>query len=220
MLTVLDEPVDSSTINTALYPNVPDGEDLPIAPILIGEIDLPEGGMPAYLIDPAVDQSKYRYLAAKGKIKAISKVYAYGTLVDASDYTVGQITHTQSGQVFTVIDFDDDQRDSDRTEDIVVTWSGMGWVDSSDDAITNPIRIMEAFLNDQGFTSPDDSLLDAQATAVAARPLQGTLVVTDPAHTLRDVCGWRRNRGISMSGSRETEPMDWPCPSRVSRTLW
>jgi hypothetical protein len=95
-------------LNIADYPNIPEniklGELIPIPfGALVSTADLPIGHVPGYLVDPAVGQTKYRYVIASIELKDVTAVYRYGVLI-----TTGFVTTIAAGRTY--LDFNSDQR--------------------------------------------------------------------------------------------------------------
>lgn len=162
-----------------------------LIPQVIGAVSAPLGAVPAYLVEPSVEITPYRYVAALGEIKSIDAVYAYGSLVDPGDYTVSSIPGP-SGELITVIDFDSDQKVSGDPTEPHVAWNGVGYTDdgtSSGNAITNPANQFAQALELNGFSSSE---LDATALAAAANTftvdqVTGGVCFTDRALTVGEL---------------------------------
>lgn len=96
------------TLNLTDYPNMPAnvkvGELIPLPyGNLVSTAERPVGQIPAYLVDPAIGQTKYRYaLAQGGPLHAIVQVYRY-------EEAIATPTVTEIDGV-TYLDFSSDQR--------------------------------------------------------------------------------------------------------------
>ncbi len=184
----LDEVVAGFTTDTETFEFLPNTTGLHLVPILIGDASATGGALPAYLIDAATGQAgRYRYVCAHGDIKSIDKVYKYGTALASSAYTVR--TAYYRSQLFKVLDFTTDQRNTARPDEIEITWDGKGWTDtgaSSGNSLTNPADQFEAFLKSQS-VGVDSSSFTAAATSFSNRSITGALILVDLNETLRQV---------------------------------
>ncbi len=184
----LDEVIAGFTTDLARFPTRPDTTGLHLVPILIGQASSPTGALPAYLIDAAAAQAgRYRYAAAHGDIKSVTAVYRYGVRLASSAYTVRKVNYVS--QIFTVIDFTTDQRDSNRASETEITWDGDGWTSdgsSTGNSLTNPSDQYEAFLKSQGLSVDSASFTSAQ-TEFTSRNVTGAIIFVDLNETLRQV---------------------------------
>ena len=183
----------SGVITKNQFPDLPDDTPLELVPLVIGTVSSfglsNTGALPAYLIDPAISQAKYQYVAAQGTIKSIDKVYKYGVLV-GSGFTVQQ--RTFDGETFTTIEFDADQRDTSRPNELAVTWDGKGITDDgtpSGDNITNPALAWKEVLLQKGFVAGDldTAEFDAMAIVFDVRNVTCGFATVDKDDTLRDL---------------------------------
>ena len=184
----LDEVIAGFTTDLSRFPTRPDTTGLHLVPILIGKASSSTGALSAYLIDAAASQvGRYRYVAAHGDIKSVDAVYRYGVQLAASGYTVRKVNY--AGQIFTVIDFTADQRDSDRASETEITWDGDGWTDdgtATGNSLTNPADQYQAFLESQGLSVDSASFTTAQ-TEFTSRNVTGAMIFVDRGETLRQV---------------------------------
>ena len=136
-----------------LFPDMPKETRIELIPIVLGTVDSSdfgnEGHIPAYLVDPAENQVKYRYVAAQHPLKDITKVFRNGVEISVSDYDVEYANVvTDLGTVkMTFIDFSVDQRDGGEAVDI--TYDAQGLTDDNTetgDLITNPATALKHFL--------------------------------------------------------------------------
>lgn len=80
-------------LNDTDFPNMPEnlvrGELIPIIyGRLVSTVDQPIGQVPAFLVDPAVDQEKYRYVLCQHEIRSLVKLYRYGIEIPVTSATV------------------------------------------------------------------------------------------------------------------------------------
>ena len=186
----LDEATVGFTTDLVRFPARPDTTGLHLVPILIGKASSPTGALPSYLIDAAASQAgRYRYVAAHGDIKSVTAVYRYGVKLAASAYTVRKVNYVS--QIFTVIDFTTDQRDSDRASEREITWDGDGWTSNgtaTGNSLTNPSDQYQAFLESQGLSVGSASFTTAK-TEFTSRNVTGAMIFVDRGETLRQVVG-------------------------------
>ena len=186
----LDEVIAGFTTDLSRFPARPDTTGLHLVPILIGKASSPTGALPSYLIDAAASQAgRYRYVAAHGDIKSVTAVYRYGVQLASSAYTVRKVNYVS--QIFTVIDFTTDQRDSDRASEREITWDGDGWTSdgtATGSSLANPSDQYQAFLESQGLTVDSTSFTTAQ-TEFTSRNVTGAMIFVDRGETLRQVVG-------------------------------
>ncbi|MDA2936842.1 hypothetical protein MYX75_01080 [Acidobacteria bacterium AH-259-A15] len=183
----------SGVITKNQFPDLPDSTPLELAPLVIGTVSSDglsnTGALPAYLIDPAVSQAKYQYVAAQETMKSIDKVYKYGVVV-GSGFTVQQ--RTFGTDTFTTIEFDADQRDTERPNELEITWDGKGLTDDgtpSGDNITNPAKAWKEVLLKNGWTAAelDTSEFDQAALILDVRGVTCGFAAIDKDETIRDI---------------------------------
>jgi len=188
----LDQPI-SGVITKNLFPDLPDSTPLNLIPLVIGTVSssglFADGALPAYLIDPAVSQSKYQYVAARGTIKEVTTVYKYGVVV-ASGFTVQQ--RTFGATTITTIEFDADQRDTSRPNEREVTWDGQGITDDgtpSGNNITNPSMAYKEVFLQEGYTAAelDTTGFDDARDILNIRNVTCGIAIVDKEETLRTV---------------------------------
>ena len=185
----LDEVISGYLTDLGTFPTRPDTTGAHLVPILIGKASSPTGALPAYLIDAAAGQANYRYVGAHGDIQSVDAVYRYGVKLAASAYTVLKVNY--ASQIFTVIDFTADQRDSDRASETEITWDGDGWTSdgtATGSSLTNPADQYQAFLESQGLSVDSASFTEA-AAEFTSRNVTGALIFVDRNETLRQVVG-------------------------------
>ena len=181
-------------MNRIIFPDIEDETSLRLVPWLTGEITSERvsnvGAVPAYRIDPAVSQSKYRYVAAQGAIQLIKNTYTYGVKTTSG---VTGTTATYDGVTYSVIDYDADPLTATRRNENEVSWDGTGTTDDASatgDDITNPARQFEAFLLNNGFVSGDlnsASFTEAEARFAERGIVGGVCIVGDGSETVREV---------------------------------
>lgn len=154
-----------------------------------------KGRLPAYLVDAAIGQPKYRYIAARGALKDITSVYRYGVPVTTIPYTpqVAAVMIDGVLQTVTFIDFDSDMRDFSRLDGREITYDTDGLTDDGTVAgavITNPALQLYQLLLDEGILDAMDVDAPSLATAQArydAQGIVGALYVNDPNQSVRDI---------------------------------
>lgn len=161
----LQSPIGITT-SANIFTNLASTTKLMFVPIVLGTVSSTtydsKGHIPAYLIDPAVGQTKYRYVAAQHPLKSITAVYRNGVLVSASDYTVSYVNVTVDGDTvrMTMIDFNHDKRKSNPdTEDVQITYDATGLTNDnleSGTLLTNPADILKALLKLRGVLADGD----------------------------------------------------------------
>lgn len=191
----LDEPVDHGVLlnlTTATFPDLPSTQAPLLVPLPYGKLELTSAAIaasagpatvPCYLIDPAVGQSKYRYVCAQAAIDSVKRVFNYETLVAAASYTV--TTAVYNGVTMTVIDFDADQRNATRARDLEVTCDLWG-IKSGSTLIENPAEQAKHFIENY---APSGLTVD-MATAIVScnsRVYLGAWVLLDNRWTYQDV---------------------------------
>lgn len=190
----LDQVIDDR-IDTTNFPDVPDETSRELVPLVIGLVSSEgtgqsnTGALPAYLVDPAIAQSKYQYVACQREVKDIPNVYVYG-VVTVSGFTIQ--TRTLGGKTYTTIEFAADQRDSARSNELEITCDVDGITDdgtSSGNRISNPARIWEEVLLQNGFVAGDidAAKFTTAAAAYAGRSVTGGFASIDTDETLRDI---------------------------------
>ena len=175
-LELLDEAIKGARLSSYIFFDLPEETKEELVPVLIGDAESSTGAMPAYLINAA----DHTYVAARGSV-VVEEVFLYGELLTANLYTVS--VESYGGEDHTVIDFAADQRDPKLARQNEITWNGQGW-QSGGDSIRNPVRQMEAFLEDQGFDL-DSIAFDRVAAIQASRPIEGAIILTETRDTLR-----------------------------------
>lgn len=181
-------------MSKATFPDLPDETKLKLVPWVAGTVSSVglsnSGAMPAYRIDPAASQSKYRYVAAQGDIKEITNVYKYGAIQTSG---ITKTTAAYGGETYAVIDFTVDPLDAARRNEFEVTWDGVGVTDSgasSGVAITNPAKQIEAFLLNNGFVAADidSTAMSAAETLFSNRGMAGGVcIVGDGSEDVRSI---------------------------------
>ena len=222
-LLVFDQKI-SPSLNTTTFPDLPSSDITPrnLIPQVIGEINQSGGGVPAYRIDPASSQSKYRYVACLGTAKSIDQVFKYGVL-QGSGYSTSVVTYGTT-QV-TVIDFDADPIDADRSDEEPISWNGKGLTDdgtTSGTLLQNPSDIIKQLLLSNGFVAGD---IDSAGTFTTVknqfneRGIVGCFCETDDTISLRDLSekfseSWNATIIITADGKIGlTAPQPMPSPS-------
>jgi hypothetical protein len=180
----------SGVIDVETYPDLPDETPRALIPLVIGEVASPGGAVPAYLVDPDVVATGWRYVMAQGRVPEPDEVYAYGVLVAAIDYTINY-DDGPGGIECTYIDFDADPRTSD-SADPHVSWNGSGITDDQTEtgsAIPNGAEQLALFLRLNGFASNDLDLntIVAAAAELTASDITGAFVAADADLTVGDV---------------------------------
>jgi hypothetical protein len=155
-----------------LFPSMPKETRVELIPIVLGIVDSSdfgnEGHIPAYLIDPATNQTKYRYVAAQHPLKAVTSVFRNGIALAGSEYNITYANiSTVIGTVrMTFIDFHTDQRDGG--EAVNITYDGEGLTDDNTESgtvLTNPALALKGFLELQSvlFNADFDSAMVSSA---------------------------------------------------------
>lgn len=202
-LVKFDQPL-SPHIDNSLFPDVP--VDVPhfLVPQCIGEVTSvgfsAVGAMPAYRIDPASSQAKYRYVAMLGAAKSIDKVYIYG-VEKVGGFTTSQVTFGTTE--VTVIDFDADPLDAARSDEIEISWDGKGITDdglTSGTLITNPASAYESALLANGLVAVeiDSTIFTAVAAILDGRGITAGVAIVGHDETLRGVAE-RMAQSFNMS---------------------
>lgn len=197
----LEERVSPLRVFPDLFPNMPQTTPVALIPIPLGTIDSSDfsgrGHLPAYLVDPKIGQSKYRYVAAQIASKAVTAVYREGEeLTLGTDYEVAyaNVSTPEYGNVrMTFLDFYRDQRERGRDEDVLITYDCQGLTDDgleTGNLITNPAAALKAFLELRGVISSSEFDSTLQTAAEAAYTSAGITVgmaVVDEDDTWLDV---------------------------------
>lgn len=179
-------------IDSGFFHRLPDETPRELAPLLIGAVDSPGGALPAYLVEPSIEITPYRYLACQGIAKSIDEVYTYGALVDPGDYT---ITYGlgPDGLDVTFIDFDVEQKDPSDQAEPHVSWNGSGVTDDGTiggNAIVNGAEQLYTFLVRNGGVKAseiDIGTVNAAVDALNQKQIQGGFAVTDRSLTVGNV---------------------------------
>ena len=180
----------SGVIDIATYPDLPDETPRALIPLVIGEVTSPGGALPAYLVDPDVVATGWRYVMAQGRVPEPDEVYAYGVLVDPGDYTINY-DDGPGGIECTYIDFTADPRTAD-TANPHVSWNGSGITDDQTEtggAVTNGAEQLAQFLRLNGFAANDldlNTITDAAAELVSSG-VTGGFAAVDQDQTIGDV---------------------------------
>ena len=193
-LALLDSPL-RYRISNEYFPELPDSTLRHLTPIVYGTVSSvgfsAKGAVPAYLIDPAIGpHGKYRYVAALGTLKSVDNVYLYGELIDPANYTVSQ--QVIGSLKYTVIDFNSDQRDASRKNEIEITYDAIGITEdgtTTGTPITNPARQYSAFLLLNGLSGVDlhNSSFDVAADLYDSKQTVGGVAIGGEAATVRDI---------------------------------
>ena len=148
----LEEPISLRT-TTDIFSNLPAETPSRLIPIVLGTVDSSSfgsiGHIPAYLVDPKVGVSAYRYVAAQHPLKSVLRVCRNGVEVPTSEYTVTYADVTTGiGTVrMTFIDFTKDPRDAE--EETIITYDAQGLTDDNTETgtlVTNPATALQKFL--------------------------------------------------------------------------
>jgi len=180
----------SWSVNSDLFPDKPSDETDALIPLVFGDLDDDDGAVPAFLIDPAVSQSKYRYVAGLTEVNP-DDVFKYG-VSQSSGFTINHIAGPGDVGQITVIDFDADPRDSSRTNEREVTWNGQGLTSdgtTSGSLIVTAASQLKELLKLQGFVDADFNTASflAADTQLAARGVTNAGAVADPAASIRQL---------------------------------
>lgn len=131
--------------------------------------------------------TSFKYLVARHVCKSVINVYRYGVLLDPSAYTV--TTASVDGYAMTFVEFDEDQRDETRTDEVEITVDVEGTTDdglSTGDLITNPVQQLKHYLmNYAGLVDADFSAnhyANAFENFAAASYIGGWAIVEDTTH--------------------------------------
>jgi hypothetical protein len=181
----------SGIITDEFYPDIPDETPRALIPVLIGAASAAAGAIPAYLVDPDVVATGWRYVACQGRVPEPDEVYAYGVLVDSGDYTINY-DDGPGGIECTYIDFVADPRVGGDGSEPHVSWNGSGITDDqteSGNQIDNGAEQLALFLRLNGFSSNDLDLntITTAAAAMTSDGIEGACVVVDDTLRLADV---------------------------------
>lgn len=141
------------TLNSDVFPNLPTGQEARLVPLVYGDCDIDPladldaydrgGPVPCYLIDPAIGQSKWRYVVTQCEADAVTRVFRYGLLITAG-FTA--TTATYGGRLMTVLDFDASPVDVNRLSEMEITASVRGKVNAVGDMLANPLEQLADYL--------------------------------------------------------------------------
>lgn len=152
-------------LTTDIFPDLEVGVEPRLVPVIYGDcgvdpsVDLSTydlgGPVPCYLIDTDAG-GKWRYVVAQHVCKAVDYVFVYGIRVSAG---FAVTTATYGSITMTVIDFDADPRNADRSSELEVTAAVRGITDdgtAGGTLIENPVDALEHFLLNYCETSADE----------------------------------------------------------------
>ncbi len=170
----LEEPISLRT-TPDIFPNLPADTPSLLIPIVLGTVDSNDfgkkGHIPAYLVDPKIGVTKYRYVAAQHPLKSIIRVCRNGIQLPASAYTISYANvSTPIGSIrMTFIDFNADPRDSEN-DDTLITYDATGLTSDNAESgslVTNPATALVKFLGlrSKVLSSEFNSALLSQAEA-------------------------------------------------------
>lgn len=185
----LDNPIDWR-IDFQTFPEKPEDTPTALAPFIMGTVENATGAIPAYLVDAAQSQSKFRYIASIFALKEITGVFQYKEEV-TTGFAVSQ--QTIGGREYTVIDFDADPRDPQRASEREITFNAKGITydgTPSGTLIENPVDQWKEFLllAGIGVTQIEDSKFDAAKATYDLQEMKGGVVIAgDIGQTIRDV---------------------------------
>lgn len=190
----LDQVIDDR-IDPTKFPDVPDETPRELVPLVIGLVSSAgtgqsnTGAIPCYLVDPAISQAKYQYVACQREVRDIPNVYVYG-VVTVSGFTVQ--TRTLGGKTYTTIEFTADQRDVDRSNELEITCDVDGITDdgtSSGNRIANPADLWQEVLLQTTFVAGDidSTSVTTARNSYAARNITGGFAAIDKGETLREI---------------------------------
>ena len=171
-------------IETGRFPSLADRTVRDIVPFVLGTVAHPTGAVPAYLVDPALDQDKYRYVAAQGRLKEVTKVFVEREDWPTADWSVDHIDF--GGKTFTVIDF------LTNVTDYPVTCNVKGITEDGTETgnpIDNPADQCEKFLLENGFEEDDLDLdsFEAAHDLFDTDNVKGGVCVAGGLTTVREV---------------------------------
>ena len=171
-------------IETGRFANLADRTVRNIVPFVLGTVAHPIGAVPAYLVDPAVNQSKYRYVAAQGRLKEVTKVFVQREEWPTADWSVDYVDF--GGRVFTIIDFITD------VQDYPVTCNVKGLTEDGTETgnlIDNPADQCKEFLLENEFEEDDLDLdsFDAAHDLFDTDNVKGGVCVAGQLTTVREV---------------------------------
>ena len=190
----LDQVIDDR-LDTTKFPDLPDDVPRGLVPLVIGLVSSAgtgqsnTGAIPCCLVDPAVSQSKYQYVACQREVKAVPNVYVYGVLT-VSGFTVQ--TRTLGSKTYTTIEFTADQRDIARSNELEITCDVDGITDdgtAGGNRIENPADLWQEVLLQSGFVAGDidSTSVTAARNSYGARSITGGFASVDKDETLRDI---------------------------------
>lgn len=139
----------------ANFPDLPPGTPPYPAPIIAGEVSCngstPEGGAcPCYLV---TQSAPYRYVVAQHECVSILRVFKYGSQLSSAAYDV--TTSVINGKTYTFLDFDYDQRDDERLNELEI-WADVQGFRSGAYLATNPAtQLYTILLNFFGIPSTE-----------------------------------------------------------------
>lgn len=162
-------------LEAAVFPDIPVGGEPRLVPIVYGDccvdpnVDLATydlgGPIPCYLIDTDAG-GKWRYVVAQHICQSVDYVFVYGVKTSAANYTVTNATY--DGVSMTVLDFNADPRQSNRSSELEITAAAKGVTDTgllSGTLLTDPVDVMEHFL--LNYASTSSSEIDSATKSVA-----------------------------------------------------
>jgi len=170
----------SPTVSQTLFPNTLASQANVLVPLLYGRILYPDmgtvelGSCPAYLIDTSGSPHNFVYIVAVGVIGTDAGIS--GSTTSAFQYGVACAgaglptfsTKTYNSTVFSTLEFDLEQRDASRLNEMEITAFLNGSPESGGSTpILDPVRALEVFLAYCGLTNVDTALQTA-AKAVSA----------------------------------------------------
>ena len=174
------------------------------------------GYLKAYLVDPAIGQSKYRYLACQGSA-TISKVFRNGVEVDSGDWAQTQTNDPTATYQVTYIDCDFEQREGSDLNKDTITWDGTGPNGSA-----TPAEAVEETLKLAGWDSDDyDTASFAAAITLyddAAKTITAGVSVVNKEETWEDFlqyCGEQFSAQFfyNTAGKLEIAFESWEVPA-------
>jgi Purple acid Phosphatase, N-terminal domain len=180
----------SGVLDAATFPNLPPTTPPVLQPIVMGQVSNADtaatGACPCYLID---DTGPFRYLVARHLCNRVAQVYRYGVLLDPDSYDV--TTAVYGGVTMTVIDFDADPRDAERSNEMEITANVAGYIALlGGDVLNNPVWQLRSYLMLYAGLDSDDFDTDLVAAAAAAIDSWSGFVVSGESISHAEVVHW------------------------------
>ena len=205
------------------WTNLPSTLKAALVPVLQGIVTSSNyrktGYMPALLVDPAIGQTKYRYLACQGHA-TITTVFRNGKALAAGDWTQTQTNDPTATYAVTYIDCDYEQREGSDLNKDTISWDGTGPNGSA-----TPAEAVEETLKLAGWDGDDyDTASFAAAITLyddAPKTITAGVSVVDKDETWEDFleyCGEQFSAQFfyNTAGKLEMIFESWEVPSATA----